>query len=310
MSKPFPAFDGFRYSAAVPFEDVVTRRDPSPVIRVRDTYHVWYSRSTVDHTGYYASVYHATSPDGVVWIEKEEAIAKGGRGDWDENGVFTPTILVAGNLYYLFYTAVPTPFRQDPINPTPTAIGVTVADSPDGPWDKFGRNPVLEPGPEGAFDCLRVDDSCLIKRDGKYWLYYKGRGRHYTPMGLATAEHPTGPYVKHSENPLIESGHEVCVWPHGEGVAAIVSGYGPNGNNVRYASDGIHFTVMAHIQTPHAPGPFRQDHFRDGVGPGIQWGLCVGEHRNWPFLQRFGCNLQAEATAEPTASANAAKSRG
>ena len=278
------------------YEEGITRRDPSPVIKTGDTYHVWYSKAAVDATGYFADVWHATSPDGRQWTEQAEAVGKGGPGAWDENGVFTPSILVAEGRYYLFYTAVPTPFSQDP--PTPTGIGIAVADSPDGPWAKSEGNPVLRPGPED-WDGCRVDDSCLIVRDGKYWLYYKGRGTGLTPaqtkMGVAIAASPTGPYEKHPENPLIGSGHEVCVWPHREGVAALVAPTGPEGSTVQYSEDGLHFTPKAQVKPPSAPGPFRTDGYQDvSYGEGITWGISQrGGKTPRPYLVRFDCDLSA-----------------
>ncbi len=105
MSTPFSGFNGFTYSDAIPFEEGVTRRDPSPVIQVNGTYYVWYSRTEVSTDGYSASVWSATSPDGTTWQEKGEALPKGPKGAFDEHAVFTPTILVADGEYYLFYTA-------------------------------------------------------------------------------------------------------------------------------------------------------------------------------------------------------------
>ena len=65
-------------------------------------------------------------------------------------------------------------------------------------------------------------------------MYYKGRQMNRKPnetrMGLAIASEPTGPYIKHYENPVLDSGHEVCVWPHGNGVGCLVSKVGPQGH--------------------------------------------------------------------------------
>ena len=295
-------FTTFEYTPILGgYEEGITRRDPSPVIRANGRYYVWYSRATVDETGYYADVWCATSPDGWGWTEQALAVGKGGTGSWDENGVFTASTLVAEGKYYLFYTAVPKPFSQDP--PTPTAIGIAIADSPDGPWTKFEGNPVLRPGPAGDFDSCRVDDSCLIVRGGKYWLYYKGRGRDLTPaqtkMGLAIAESPTGPYVKHSANPVVGSGHEVCVWPHREGVAALTAPTGPEGCTIQYSPDGVSFTVEAKVQPPLAPGPFRTDGYQDvPYGEGITWGISQrGSQSPRPFLERFDCDLRAPASS-------------
>ena len=279
-------------------EEGVTRRDPSPVIKVDSLYYVWYSRSTEGPSGYYADVWYATSPDGAVWTEQNKAVGKGGEGAWDEYGVFTPTILIAEGRYYIFYTAVPKPFsRENP--PTPTAIGVAVSDSPDGPWSRFSGNPVLKTGGSGEWDSGRVDDSCLIARGGKYWLYYKGRQLGLSPgetkMGLATAQNPTGPYVKREANPVLTSGHEVCVWPHGEGIAALVAPTGSEGSTVQYSPHGIHFTRKADVKPPSAPGPYRTDAYTDvSYGTGITWGICQSHRGKWPYLMRFDCDLTAE----------------
>ncbi|QNN24117.1 hypothetical protein HED60_18205 [Planctomycetales bacterium ZRK34] len=88
---------------------------------------------------------------------------------------------------------MPRPFDAD----TLTAIGVAVADSPEGPWRKVDQNPVLkaEADHPEAFDSMRVDDAVLIVRDNKVWLYYKGRcvqhrsgGAGRTQMGVAIAD--------------------------------------------------------------------------------------------------------------------------
>jgi len=300
-----PLSVSFRYTPILGgYERGVTRRDPSPVVRADGLYHVWYSRSVVASDGYAATVWHAASSDGVEWAEQDEAVGKGGSGDFDEHGVFTPTILVADSQYCLFYTAVPEPFTNDDGGPrgTKTAIGVAVADSPDGPWRKFEGNPVLRPSDSpGDFDSHRVDDSCMIVREGQYWMYHKGRQAGLTPgqtkMGLAIAERPTGPYVKFPGNPVLDSGHEVCVWPHGTGVASIIAPTGPEGNTLQYSGDGVHFQRVCQVEAPRAPGPFREDNFRGGTGPGITWGVCM-KPVDWPYLMRFDCDLTASETSE------------
>jgi hypothetical protein len=295
----FAGFAGFRYRDALGPEEGVTRRDPSPVIRVGDEYHVWYSRTTTSADGYSASVWRATSADGIDWQERGEALPKGPAGAFDEHAVFTPSILVADGAYCLFYTAVPEPFTNDDGGPrgTRTAIGVAVAASPEGPWQR-SPEPVLRPSDDpGHFDSMRVDDSCLIARDGRYWLYYKGRQMQRTPrqtrMGLAIADAPGGPYEKVSSDPILDSGHEVCVWPHGEGVGCLVSNVGPQGNTLQYSDDGLHFRRVADAEPPSAPGPYRADGFVDGRGPGITWGLCQQHRGPWPYLMRFDCDLSA-----------------
>ena len=310
MKTPFASFRGFTYSDAIPFEEGVTRRDPSPVIEVSGTYYVWYSSTRESADGYSASVWYATSSDGKTWQEEGEALPKGAKGAFDEHAVFTPTILISDGKYYLFYTAVPEPFTNDNGGPngTRTAIGVASSDSPRGPWCRTA-DPVLRPSDDpAAFDSMRVDDTCFIVRGGEYRMYYKGRQMNRTPsetkMGLATAKSPTGPYMKHHENPVLDSGHEVCVWPHGEGVACLVCNVGPQGNSLQYSDDGIRFRRIADTVPPKAPGPFRTDRFLENRSPGITWGISMVTHPSWPYLVRFDCDLTAKSTAAPTLSAD------
>jgi beta-xylosidase len=236
----------------------------------------------------------------VRWEERGEAVPKGARGAFDEHAVFTPTVLTAGGIYYLFYTAVPAPFTNDDGGPggTRTCIGLAAAESPFGPWQRVSSEPVLRPSDNpDEFDSMRVDDACLIVRGGAYWMYYKGRQAGRSPgetkMGLAVAPSPTGPYVKHPANPVLDSGHEVCVWPHGAGVGCLVCNVGPQGNTVQYSDDGIHFRSVLSAIPPKAPGPYREDGFREGVGPGISWGIAMDNSRQWPYLVRFDCDLRA-----------------
>lgn len=302
--KPFAAFAGFAYSDAMPYEEGVTRRDPSPVIEVDGTYYFWYSRTQESPDGYSASIWYATSADGRIWQEAGEALPKGAGGAFDEHAVFTPTILVAEAKYYLFYTAVPEPFTNDDGGPhgTRTAIGVASSESPRGPWRR-AADPVLRPSNNpDRFDSMRIDDTCLIVRGGMYWMYYKGRQMNRTPretkMGLAIAQSPTGPYRKHPESPVLDSGHEVCVWPHGGGVGCMVCKVGPQGNTLQYSGDGVHFQRIGDAVPPPAPGPFRADQFMDGKGPGITWGIAMRTHPKWPYLVRFDCDLRHTETAE------------
>ncbi|MCP4311572.1 MAG: family 43 glycosylhydrolase [Bacteroidetes bacterium] len=77
------------------------------------------------------------------------ALGTGEDGVFDSHAVFTPNILAYEGKYYLYYTGVkPTPGNPDKEfegNSTTdiTAIGLAVADSPDGPYDKHG-DPLLD----------------------------------------------------------------------------------------------------------------------------------------------------------------------
>lgn len=146
------------------------------------------------------------------------------------------------------------------------------------------------------FDSHLVDDACLITRDGKYWCYYKGRQLGKSPgqtqMGLAIAEKPQGPYVRHEANPVIKGNHEVLVWPQGSGVAAMIGTTGPKEitNSILYAEDGIHFSKTHTVKNgPWAGGAYRPEAFtQSGAGDIPLWGVEIGRAKGrLPFIQRF-----------------------
>ena len=216
----------------------VCRRDPSDVIRVGDTYYVYYTKVVRDAlpeksrhlypSGYPGTLWYATSTDvGHVWTERGEVLGLGAAHTFDSFGVFTPNILKHGDKYYLYYTGVcPTPTRDDGVfenNSTTdvTALGLAVGDTPAGPFTRNSDKPIMvvSDAPD-QFDSYRIDDACLLVRDGKVWLYYKGRARQHggagprhTRMGLAIAEAPAGPYLRQNKGqPVQDSGHEVLIW--------------------------------------------------------------------------------------------------
>ena len=305
----------FRYEPlqGLEMEEGVTRRDPSDIIRWRGKYYLWYTKTRRGFSGYNASIWQAVSSDGRHWREMGEALPRGKAGAWDAWSVFTPNILKARGKFYLFYTGVrPTPGNRGGVfenNSTTdiTAIGVAVADSPEGPFRRVSERPVLEPASDpSAFDSYRVDDACLIFRERRYWLYYKGRSRRYgaegplhTRMGVAVADRPEGPYVKSSHNPLTRGGHEVMVWPFHGGVMTLLSAHGPDGRTLQYAPDGLRFAVVGRVgpDYPKAPGAFRAGDFADAAlqPGGIEWGVSMnyGNRRRgvWPHLLRYEIRL-------------------
>lgn len=71
------------------YDEQYGRQDPSNVIKVGDTYHVYISKYT-GNTTYTGVIGHATSTDGVHWQEQADAITKRPVGAWDGYSVLTP----------------------------------------------------------------------------------------------------------------------------------------------------------------------------------------------------------------------------
>lgn len=282
-------------------EEGVCRRDPSDVIRVGDTYYVWYSKvtegSALYPSGYFATIWYATSTDeGQHWQERGEAIGKSDPQAFDSFGVFTPNILFHDRRYYLYYTAVGDGFiNQGYTEQGKARIAVAVADTPDGPWRKGESNVVIEPAAnQRKFDSFRCDDSCLLIKEGRIWLYYKGRAWKRTPgetkMGVAVAEHPLGPFVKQNAgNPVQPEGHEVAVWAQGGGVVSLVTNVG---RGAYFSKDGIRFRqVAATVKgNAHAPGGFRPELTSHTYDQGVRWGISMVHARD-PYLVRWSIDL-------------------
>jgi len=69
-----------------------------------------------------------------------------------------------------------------------------------------GPNPLLTPGPEGAWDGRIVEAADALKDFGTYYLYYHGNGGDGYQLGVATSSHPLGPFKKHGDAPILKRG--------------------------------------------------------------------------------------------------------
>jgi hypothetical protein len=316
-----PLYSNFKYSALEGFEEspTLSRRDPSKVLLIDGTYYVWYThRDTPRPVGPanandelpsfdwdMCDVWYATSKDGFVWEEQGPAVQRPPKGEYGWRSNCTPDILAWKGRYYLYYQA----YNQIIMGGDTCPVTVAEADSPDGPWTPVGRT-VVPLGEPGAWDDACIHDPFPLVYKGRIWLYYKGQNAgakgqmsmdHMTRMqGVAIADDPLGPFEKPAENPLLNSGHETCLWPYEEGIAAIVSLDGPEKNTVQFAPDGINFEMKSLLQVPPvAPGPFVPDAFADNSdGRGITWGLCHvntdhGSRTN-SILVRFDCDLSKD----------------
>lgn len=279
-----------------------TRRDPSDVIKVEGTCYVYYTKVYGRAPGYWGSLWYATSTDdGYSWTEQGEILGLGKEGSFDSQATFTPNILYAEGKYWLYYTGVkPTPgnkkgeFENNSTTDI-TALGLAVSHSPQGPFIRLSHDPILKVSPEPElFDSYRIDDASLLYRNGLYWLYYKGRSRlhgqggpAHTQMGVAYSKSPGGPFLKLGRA-ILAGSHEVLIWPHGTGVAALAS----LSSTIEYAADGVDFTsnpLAVKVENrPSAPGAYRPDLTQAlMVGEGLKWGISMIHNGDEAYLVRY-----------------------
>ena len=156
-----PLYTTFRYSTlrGLSPEAGITRRDPTTVLKLGDTYYVWYTRRATEadrnprnrppyqeqnwrepaYDWDLAEIWLATSRDGFAWQEQGRAVAPGPRDEFDGRSVFTPDVLLWRGKYYLYYQAVGYPYT----NRTRNVIGMSWAERPEGPWRRCPQ-PVLD----------------------------------------------------------------------------------------------------------------------------------------------------------------------
>ena len=74
-----------------------------------------------------------------------------------------------------------------------------------------------------------------------------------------------------TDQSVLSGSHEVLVWPHEAGVAALCS----ISETIQFAKDGLHFTRLASARNrPNAPGGYRPDAFSDVQMPRpMLWGI-------------------------------------
>lgn len=290
-----------------------TRRDPSAVIKVGDTYYMWYSFSHTFDENKIApwdlnDIYYATSKDGWTWQEQGLAVGRGEPGSFDHRSVFTTEIFVHDGKYYLVYQAAG---DEDGIY-NRNVVAMAWANSPDGPWTKLDK-PLLYPTytDELFFDNNAVHDPCIVFYNSKFYLYYKGEcncqgaagcKKWCNPVcglnkqvkwGVAIADSPTGPYVKSEYNPITNTGHEVMVWPYKTGIAILQHQDGPEAKTIQYAADGFNFEIKGKVNNiPEAAGLFRAPLSDNNPHAGVTWG--VGHQlkwdagpKGWMYIYRF-----------------------
>jgi len=161
------------------------------VIRVDETYHLWYGGS--DDPLEANGIGHATSPDGVEWTmdPANPVLTRGEPGAWDRWFWFpSPAVMYDGSEFHMWYAGT--------ASTSGTLIQGGYATSPDGSaWTKYEGNPVLEVGPPGSWDDRQVRPASVILDGETYKMWYSGFG---ASSGIGYAESPDGiDWTKHPE---------------------------------------------------------------------------------------------------------------
>lgn len=321
-------FSQFKYTRLQGFDynngdGTVSRRDPSRPILVDGKYYIWYTKrhTQVPPIGYsrakeatdiipstdwdLCDIWYATSTDGITWEEQGAAVERPEKPKSGWRSLATPDILIWKGKYYLYYQAFdePSGLRGD-LCP----VSVSYADSPEGPWT-HGGDAVIPFGKEGEWDQNATHDPHPIVFNGKIYIYYKAaynkwpdnRDKYAVAHGLAIAEDPLGPFEKHPQNPVMQSGHETCYFPFRDGVATLAIKDGNERETIQFSKDGANFEIASVVTLPPtAAAPFVPDAFTNtSDGRGFTWGLChfvnAGTpEKSYSIMARFDCDLSLD----------------
>ncbi|WP_171906723.1 NEW3 domain-containing protein [Jiangella alba] len=152
--------------------------------------------------------YFADSPEGPFEFSDVALQGTGQEGDWDRYAPHNPEIRRFGDKYVLLYIGN-SDYRQPP-HPNNQQIGMAVADSPYGPWEKINpdsEQPGLLISPQaGHFtEGKMVTNPTMMKLGDTYFVYFKTRVGAKLVFGAATSKNLTGPYQL-LEDPLTPEG--------------------------------------------------------------------------------------------------------
>jgi predicted GH43/DUF377 family glycosyl hydrolase len=178
------------------FANARTFIDPGAVIVHDGQFHMFYNG--IDSYPAPVGGGYATSSDGLTWtrpsVEPVFGPSVAGFPAEMRNAIlFVTSGLVQpdGTWVLYYYLTVGGDFNGR------HTIGRATAPAPTGPWTT-SPEPVLEPGPEGAWDSGQVSGPTVLAVDGGYVMYYEGVsssdklwrvGRATSPDGLTWTKH-------------------------------------------------------------------------------------------------------------------------
>jgi predicted GH43/DUF377 family glycosyl hydrolase len=107
----------------------------------------------------------ARSSDGIHWTKANAPVLDMGIwGSWDDRGAWSPSVLLDGFEYKMWYTGW-----------NGVSAGIGYATSTDGiNWVKPSNSPVLDPGTTGLWDYSYVSNPTVILQDNRYKMWYSG----------------------------------------------------------------------------------------------------------------------------------------
>ncbi|MFC2112531.1 glycoside hydrolase family protein [Bacteroidota bacterium] len=187
----------------------------SPVYDDEEKVHVFYSRWPKEGGSWLvdSEIAHAVADHPEGPYELLGTVMSGrGEGYWDANSIHNPSVYRVDGKYVMVYIGNDISTAQNWRSKAPEAnsqrVGLAIADSPYGPWQRFD-NPMIPADPDSmAWDGYCTVNPGFVKHpNGEFWIYYRAWDRNNDDRrktGVAFAKNLEGPYVKYEKNPIID----------------------------------------------------------------------------------------------------------
>jgi hypothetical protein len=176
--------------------------EAADIIKDHDKYYFYYHGT--GGGGYQLGVAVADHPLG-PWekYEGNPILEVGPEGSWEDLHVACAYIVKEkADKFYMWYSAKGSG-RDEELGRNVWDIGLATASSPLGPWKKYDNNPIMK-------DFGYVGGVVQHPENKKFYLYTAhvigSIGPDYSPMALAIADKPEGPYVEYEDNPILKEG--------------------------------------------------------------------------------------------------------
>ena len=204
----------------------------SKILLDNGIYKMWYTNL---YNSGVADIWYAASTDGINWdyTDSSAVLTVGPPNSWDSYSISAGAIIKIGSIYYLYYNGVGR-------NGGPCSIGL--ATSMDGVhWQK---NPV--PVLTASSNEVQVGASCILSKDGEFYLYYTMQNHPFCAICLATSVDGVN-WDKYPGNPVINAsqsweGNDIYsasyIYDSGK-FTLVYMNIDATGFGMAYSSDGI-----------------------------------------------------------------------
>jgi hypothetical protein len=129
----------------------------------------------------------------------------GAKDSWYGAEIFPGAMLAHDGTYYFYING--TDWTSEKLEGGGNTRAGLATSSNLREWKINPSGPILKLGPAGSWDStLVMINGAMVMPDGRFAVTYMGfNGKTWSGIGLATADHPWGPFTKYADNPVMRA---------------------------------------------------------------------------------------------------------